>query len=419
MVILFHITSMLQIIFQYQKDCEMPTREKELFDFSKKLYKKLSELGNGVSNLELYEFRYALENIQPKNKVWSTIDIPIELEIEKKIGDSSFYEKIQLKPEGNCKISIDESIIELNRSLFAGIVYNNYKLDWIDKFFYFDVRGFLFLPRTLYFTKDILSHLGGKPYLEFIKRQSDFESYHGIGFKDFKEANEEIDHNLIKIIKKITSNKGTPIIIAIAGPTAAGKTEFSEYLQDFFQTNEKTISIIEMDNFFLDRDYRDKIGAGSMSKESIHFDLFKNSLIDLKKGNKCNIPKYDFVDAYSSHNKNSILKEGAPTLLIEPADIIYIEGNFPFLFNEIIPLIDLKIFYLTDDPIRLKRKWKRDIDYRKKYDPNYLCNRYFRTQFLKAELCYRAQLGICDVAVDTTQACIYVSEETKTILDDH
>jgi len=394
----------------------MSTKISEVIDFNTDLYIKLSKLGSGVSELELYEFEYALANIQPSNGDWATIDIPVESDIEKKINDSSFYENIQLKPEENCKITIDESIIDLNRSLFAGILYNKFDLHWIDKYFYFDVRGFLFLPRTIYFTKKILKHLGNKPFLEFKKRQSNFDTYHGIGFKDFKKANKEIDNNLVTIIKNLTNNNGTPIIIALAGPTAAGKTEFSEYLQNFFIKNKKTISIVEMDNFFLDREYREKIGAGSMSKDSIHFEQLKKSLMDLKQGNNSIIPKYDFVNAISSHDSNGNLKENATTLLIKPADVIYIEGNFPFLFDEIIPLIDLKVFYLTDDPIRLKRKWKRDIDLRKKYDPNYLCNRYFRTQFLKAELCYRTQLEICDVAVDTTQACIYVSKETKAIL---
>jgi len=345
-----------------------------LLDFSKELYEKLSRLKSGVSDLELYEFRYALENIQPKNGDWTTIDIPSQSDIESKITNSSFYEGIQLKPEGNCKIAIDESIVDLNRSLFAGIVNKIYDLHWVDKYFYFDVRGFLFLPRTIYYTKAILNHLGQKPYLEFKKRHSNFESYHGIGYRDFREANEEIDRGLINIIEKLSTNKGTPIIIAVAGPTAAGKTEFSEYLLEFFNTNNKTISMVEMDNFFLDRNYREEIGAGSMSKESIHFDLFRKTLIDLKNGKSCNIPKYDFVDAFSSHDPMSRLKNGASTLTVNSADVIYIEGNFPFLFDEIIPLIDIKVFYLTDDPIRLKRKWKRDIDYRKKYDPNYLCS---------------------------------------------
>ena len=71
------------------------------------------------------------------------------------------------------------------------------------------------------------------------------------------------------------------------------------------------------------------------------------------------------------------------------------EGNFPFHIDEIARLIGIKIVYLTDDPIRLKRKWKRDIDYRKKYDPAYFRNRFFRTQFLQG----RGDLSTHDAGV--------------------
>ena len=102
---------------------------------------------------------------------------------------------------------------------------------------------------------------------------------------------------------------------------------------------------------------------------------------------------------------------------IEPAEIIFIEGNFPFLLEEIAPLIGIKVVYLTDDPIRLKRKWKRDIDYRKKYDLNYFRNRYFKEQFIMAEIAYRPQMEICDMTVDTTGAALWATPEIKRILD--
>ncbi len=384
-----------------------------LADFSSKLYEKLSELNSGVETLELYEFRYALENLQPGNMDWESVDMPSKSHIRKKITDNRFYEEIALKPAENHKIILDKNILNLNRSLFSGIVKGKYPLGWVDKYFYFDVRGFLFLPRTVYFTGDVLKHLGGKPYLEFERGQDRFADYHGIGFKDFREANREIDQSLVRIIDKLTQNKGFPIVIAIAGPTAAGKTEFSEYLFEFFRNRDITISSVEMDNFFYDRDYREEIGSGSMSSEAIHYNLFRQCLMDLKDGKASEIPRYDFVNGLSSHDSKSKLKKGASTIKVMPSDVIYIEGNFPFLFDEIIPLVDIKVFYLTDDPIRLKRKWKRDIDFRKKYDSNYLCNRYFRTQFLKAESCYIAQLEICDVAVDTTQARIYISKSVS------
>ena len=92
------------------------------------------------------------------------------------------------------------------------------------------------------------------------------------------------------------------------------------------------------------------------------------------------------------------------------------EGNFPFLLEEIAPLIGIKVVYLTGDEIRLKRKWRRDIDYRKKYDPNYFLNRFFRNQPLMAEKCYRPQMQICDLVVDTTGAAIWATPESASTL---
>jgi uridine kinase len=104
-------------------------------------------------------------------------------------------------------------------------------------------------------------------------------------------------------------------------------------------------------------------------------------------------------------------------LEIEPADILFMEGNFPFHMKEIARWIGIKVVYLTDDPVRLQRKWKRDIDYRKKYDPAYFRNRYFRTQFLRAEDIYRPLMQVCDLVVDTTGAALWASEAMAQILN--
>jgi uridine kinase len=110
------------------------------------------------------------------------------------------------------------------------------------------------------------------------------------------------------------------------------------------------------------------------------------------------------------------LKPGCFPLEIEPADIIFLEGNFPFQMDEIASLIGIKVVYLTDDPIRLKRKWKRDIDYRKNYDPAHFRNRFFKTQFQRAEDVYRPQIEKCDIVVDTTRAALWITPEISEIL---
>ena len=141
------------------------------------------------------------------------------------------------------------------------------------------------------------------------------------------------------------------------------------------------------------------------------------SLEDICRGNKVAIPRYDFVEATSSHDLDGNLKPGRAPVEIEPADIIFVEGNFPFLLDEIAHLIGLKVVYLTDDEIRLKRKWKRDMDYRRKYEPIYFLNRYFREQFLMADECYLPQMQMCDMIVDTTGAALWVTPEIAKILN--
>lgn len=102
---------------------------------------------------------------------------------------------------------------------------------------------------------------------------------------------------------------------------------------------------------------------------------------------------------------------------IQPADIIFMEGNFPFLDPDIAALIGIKAMYLTEDDVRLKRKWKRDMDYRKKYELYYFLNRYFREQFIMAEKVYRPQMALCDLIVDTTQASLWLLPELQTMLE--
>ena len=145
-----------------------------------------------------------------------------------------------------------------------------------------------------------------------------------------------------------------------------------------------------------------------MTSEVIHYPLFIESINALLRGEAADIPRYDFIQATSSHGLDGNLRPGQSTQTIQPADIIILEGNLPFHIPEIARLIDLKIVYFAEDPIRLKRKWKRDVDFRKKYDPNYLVNRYFRTQSQRNQEIYQPMMQCCDIIVDTTNAQLWL-----------
>ena len=384
--------------------------------FSESLYEKLKRVSPGIGELELYEFRYALDNLYPENGGWASVKLDPVPDIEQRVNTRDFYTGIQLKPQVNGKIVLDANILRLTNMLLVGLVTGAYSEEWIRARFYFDVRGFFFLVRTTYFTDAVLAHLGGKPWKSFEPKQKRFEQLQSIGYKDFMEANAEVDQVFIECVKRLIAVKGTPMLIAIAGPTAAGKTEIVARLRSSLEQAGKSVTSIEMDNFLTDRDYREEEGIDSLGRQAIHLDLFRQSLQVVTQGGKTTIPRYDFVYATSSHDLDGKLKEGGIPVEIEPAEIVFVEGNFPFLLNEVVDLIGVKAVYLTDDPVRLKRKWKRDVDYRRKYEPTYLCNRFFKDQFLMAQECYRPQMQTCDLAVDTTGAAIWATPEIAEIV---
>jgi len=383
------------------------SRLRSPLEFSEILFERMIPINPAIKKLALYEFRYAIEGLYPEAG-WNSVELDEEDEIKKVIGQREFFDSIQTKPREKDRIVLDESIARLTRMLFAGLVRGEYSQAWVNKLFYFDLRGFYFLPRTIYITEAGLAHFGGKPFRSFEPHQKQFEHVQEIGYLDFQDANREIDQAFTEMIQALVRVRGTPILITLAGPTAAGKTEITERLLTSFEKMGKTTTTIEMDNFLLDRDFRDN---KPMGKETTHFKLFKKCLLEILQGKKITIPRYDSLSASSSHDLEGNLKPGCLSLEIEPADIIFLEGNFPFQMEEIAGLIGIKVVYLTDDPIRLKRKWKRDIDYRKSYDPAHFRNRFFKTQFQRAEDIYRPQIEKCDIVVDTTGAVLWVTPE--------
>lgn len=376
--------------------------------FSEALFETMKQVNAGIEELELYEFRYCLDNLFPAGGWGSAAPDPMAA-IEERLNQREFYIGIKLRPKVGDKIVLDETIVHLTQMLFAGLVSGAYPLEWVTGRFYFDVRGFYFLPRTVYFTPEVLAHFGGQPYLKFEQKQKQFERYQGVGYRSFKAANAEVDQAFISGMMKLIHSKGTPILLTLAGPTAAGKTEIVERMKVIFQQAGMSISTIAMDDFLIDNDYREEMKIDAMGQEAFHFEIFMRSLNELLHGQRTFIPKYN--NGISSHDPQGQLKPDCSPQIIEPADIVIIEGNFPFYIPEVSALIGAKVVYLTDDPVRLKRKWKRDIDYRKKYDPNYFRNRFFRTQFLRAHDCYLTQMAICDLLVDTTGAAIWATAD--------
>lgn len=384
--------------------------------FSSYLYRLMAQIYPAVAELELYEFCYCLESLNSREN-WGGIGVEDCEEIERRVNSRSYYESIQLAPMENGAIVMDSEIARLTQMLFAGLVSRIYPVEWLVQHFYFDVRSFYFLHRTTYLTPSVLKHFGGKPYRQFVQKQKGFDSLLEVGYQAFSEANREVDGCFFECVEKLAAAHGTPVIIGIAGPTAAGKTEITARLVEHFKDAGRSVTSVEMDNFLLDRDYREANKIDSLGREALHLDLFLTCLRDLCNGRQIATPRYDFITARSSHDLGGRWRQGARTVWVEPGEIIFIEGNFPFLLPEVADLVGVKVVYLTDDDIRLKRKWRRDMDLRKKYDFNYFRNRYFREQFMMAETAYLPQLERCDLLIDTTGARVWARLEVAALLE--
>ncbi len=375
--------------------------------FSHALFDELKKINSALDDLEWYEFNYALENIALACG-WVEIPLPEKEEIEARISRHEFFSNIQLKPRRENHIVLDDEIVKLTQTLFKGLVAGVYSADWINSLFYFDVRGFLFLVRTDYFPPSVRKHLNDQPFIQFAPKQKIFEKSQDIGLREFAAANRETDQMFIQIMQELIEKAPRPFLLTIAGPSGSGKTEIVQQLRRALSQGGKSITSIEMDNFYKDGSYRD---GKVLDHNVIHFEIFSRCLQGIMRGQAVSIPRYNFITTTSSHDLNGVLRPGQTPLQIEPADVIFLEGNFPFHLPEIARWVGLKIVYLTDDPVRLQRKWRRDIDYRKKYDQVYFCNRYFRTQFLRAEEVYLPLMTVCDMVVDTTGAAIWLTAE--------
>ena len=160
----------------------------------------MQEINPGISELEFYEFQYALKNLQPVEGWEKILPEPMETLLEK-IARPEFFANIQLKPRNGDQVVLDETITALTRQLFVGLVEELYPADWVNQHFYFDVRSFVFLVRTIYLTAPIRQRFGGLPYRNFEAKQALLDKEFEIGYKEFAQANQEIDSGFIEVVR--------------------------------------------------------------------------------------------------------------------------------------------------------------------------------------------------------------------------
>lgn len=146
-----------------------------------------------------------------------------------------------------------------------------------------------------------------------------------------------------------------PLIIAIAGGSASGKSTVVDEIVDSLKSVE--ITVIRHDDYYKDQTHlsmEDRIKTNYDHPSSLDNELFVKHLHMLMENTPINKPLYDFVN----HNRK---KE---TEIINPTKVIIIEGILVLEEKTIRDCADVKIFVKCDEDVRFIRRLKRDIEER-------------------------------------------------------
>lgn len=145
-------------------------------------------------------------------------------------------------------------------------------------------------------------------------------------------------------------------VIGIAGGSASGKTTLAKNIYEMSQPLSSVV-LIKLDDYYknypdLSFEERKKINYDHPS--AYDFKLLIEHIDLLKAGKKVAKPIYDFVN----HNRSN------ETEIIEPANVIIIEGIMLFAIPELCNIFDIKLFVQTPDDLRFIRRLSRDINER-------------------------------------------------------
>ncbi|KAK2968124.1 hypothetical protein RJ640_028029 [Escallonia rubra] len=142
-----------------------------------------------------------------------------------------------------------------------------------------------------------------------------------------------------------------PFIIGVAGGTASGKTTVCNMI--ITQLRDQRVVLINQDSFY--RPLGDEQLEKVLEYNFDHPDAFNTELLlscmeMLKNGQAVSIPYYDF----KSHRMSE------PARLVNPSDVIILEGILVLHDPRVRDLMNMKIFVDTDSDVRLARRIQRD-----------------------------------------------------------
>ena len=143
-----------------------------------------------------------------------------------------------------------------------------------------------------------------------------------------------------------------PIIIAIAGGSASGKTTVVSEIKEAL--GEKVLVVIKHDDYYKYQSHlslEERKLTNYDHPSSLENELLISQLKDLISGKPIKKPIYDFVIQTRSDKYE----------IVEPKKVIILDGILVLEDERIRELADIKIFVECDEDLRLIRRIKRDM----------------------------------------------------------
>ena len=131
-------------------------------------------------------------------------------------------------------------------------------------------------------------------------------------------------HNkhFIQIADEITRryHEGGARVVLIAGPSSSGKTTSSKRLAIQLITNYIVPKVVELDNYFVNRDRTPRDETGDYDYESLYaldLEQFNKDITDLLAGKEVDMPTYNFVKGEREYLGKKLKLEEGDILLME------------------------------------------------------------------------------------------------------
>jgi uridine kinase len=143
-------------------------------------------------------------------------------------------------------------------------------------------------------------------------------------------------------------------VIAIAGASGSGKSLFTDKIKGYFKDIGANIRILREDHYYRCQDHlpmEERVKTNYDHPKAFEHELLLEHLETLKKGSSIDCPLY-------CHKTHTRLPESQ---VIEPAQVIVVEGIMLLASQELLPLFDVKIFIDTPLDICLLRRIARDM----------------------------------------------------------